>query len=109
MKLHLILPFIGFLLKKMFSGVFKINKRYRREMEQNPALMLFIGTVIGTLSVMTLTVVTALFLSDTIEVRYMLFTYIGIAVSYIMYTFFSIQFNAFLEERQELFDVIKGK
>lgn len=107
MRYHLILPFIGFLLKKMFSGVFKMNKKYRREMEQNPGLMLFIGTVIGTLTVMVLTVITALFLSDHVDVRYMLFTYIGIAVSYILYTFFSIQFNDFLEERQELFDIIK--
>lgn len=107
MRLHLILPFIGFLLKKAFSGVFKMNKKYRREMEQNPALMLFIGVVLGTLTVMVLTIITALFLSDHIEVRYMLFTYIGIAVSYILYTFFSIQFNDFLAERQELFDIIK--
>ena len=107
MRLHLILPFLGYLFRKSFSGVFSINKQYRREMEKNPGLMIFAGTLCGAMFTAVTTLIGALLLHEFYQVKYVFFAAIATAVSYITYTFFSIQFSNFLEERQELFDVIK--
>lgn len=107
MRYHLILPFIGYLFRKTFSGVFKLNRKYRREMESNPGLAIFLGTICSVLFVIVTTLISSCFLSDIYDVRNVAFTSIASAVIYIVYTFFNIQFNNFLEERQELFDVIK--
>lgn len=107
MRYHLILPFIGYLFRKMFSGVFKLNRTYRREMESHPGLAVFIGAVCSILFVAVLTVASVIFIGNELSVKYVFFGAACTAVSYIIFTFFSIQFNNFLEERQELFDVIK--
>lgn len=107
MRLHLILPFFSFLLRKTFSGVFSLNRKYRREMEHNPGLAIFLGTICSVLFVAVSSILGALLLTDFMSIRYVFMSAITLAVSYVVYTFFSIQFNNFLEERQELFDVIK--
>jgi len=106
MKLHLILPFINFLFRKAFSGVFSLNRKYRREMENHSGLAIFVGLVCSVLFVLV-SAVTGALLFDTTGFRLGFISSICVAVSYVVYTFFSIQFNNFLEERQELFDVIK--
>ena len=109
MRFHLILPFFGYLFRKSFSGVFSLNKKYRREMEKNPGLMIFVGALCGLLFVAVTSIIGAMLAPETYQVKYVFFTAIASAVTYILYTFFSIQFNNFLEERQELFDVIKDE
>ena len=107
MRYHLILPFIGYLFRKMFSGVFTINRKYRREMESNPGLALFIGAICSILFVAFSTLGTAIALNDAIGLKYGFTISASLSVCYVLYTFFSTLFNDFLEERQELFDVIK--
>lgn len=107
MRYHLILPFIGYLFRKMFSGVFKLNRKYRREMESNPGLAVFIGIICSILFVLGTTLISSCFLSDGYDVRSVAIASCAGSVIYIVFTFFNIQFNNFLEERQELFDVIK--
>lgn len=115
MKLHLVLPFIGFLLKKMFSGVIKVHHEYQNEMDHNPALMLFAGTVCGFLFIVATTLLSigiyqlgfVEFMSERLFVKSAFIGSIIFAVGYITYSFFNAQFNKFLEERRALFDVIK--
>ena len=107
MRYHLILPFIGFLFRKAFSSAFRLNRAYRREMERHPGLAIFLGAICSLLFVAITTVVSAIFIGDTLGVRYVFVGAAFTAISYIVFTFFSILFNDFLEERQELFDVIK--
>ena len=108
MRYHLVLPFIGWLFKKTFSGVFKLNKNYRREMCRNPGLGLFIGAICSLLFVAAVTIVSVIFSNGTRDViTYSFLSAAFISVSYVLGTFFSILFEDFLEERQELFDMIK--
>lgn len=107
MRTHLILPFIGYLLRKTFSGVIKINKEYRRGMDHNPALMIFAGSVCSLLFVAVTTIIAVLLLDEKVFVKTAFFGSIVVAVGYVTFTFFSILFNKFLDERQELFEMIK--
>ena len=109
MRLYLILPFIGFLLRKSFSGVFKLDKTYRREMEKHPGLAIFMGAVCSILFVAVVTILGVIFFGETVRVKYICFTAIATALTYVSYTFFRMLFNSFLEERQELFDIIKDE
>lgn len=107
MRTHLILPFIGYLLRKTFSGVIKINKNYRREMDRNPGLMIFAGSICSLLFVAVTTVISVLLFNEKVFVTTAFFGSMVVAVGYVTFTFFSILFNNFLAERQELFDMIK--
>jgi uncharacterized protein YacL len=109
MRSHLIMPFIFFLLKKMFSGVIEVNKKYRREMERMPALMIFVGTICSTLYLVVSSLIVISTGADKDIIRYAFLLNLCLCVCYIIYTFFSIQFNDFLEERQEMFDIIKDE
>ena len=109
MKLHLILPFIGYLLRKMFSGVIRLNRTYRREMENHSGLAVFIGCICGLIFVIGTTLLGMLIIGDSPMLKYLFLSSIIGAVLYIVYTFFSVQFNDFLEERQKLFDIIKDR
>ena len=109
MRYHLIWPFIGYLLRKMFSGVIKLNRRYRREMENHSGLALFIGCICGLVFVIATSLIGMLVVGDSHMLKYVFLSSVIGTVLYIVYTFFSIQFNNFLEERQELFDIIKDQ
>ena len=109
MRLHLVLPFIGYLFRKMFSGVFALHKKFRREMDRNTALSILLGFLCIILFTAITTVISSAFLPEPHQVRYVLMIDVIGGISYMVYTFFSIQFSNFLEERQELFDVIKDE
>lgn len=109
MKLHLILPFIGFLLKKIFSGVFKIHRRYRDTMEDSPGLALFAGTMCSLLFVMFSSLISMMAFQEILPIKYTFVASVIVSLSYVCYMFFSMQFKNFLDERKELFDIIKDR
>lgn len=109
MQYHLVLPFIGYLFRKTFSGVFDLHKKYRREMDRNTSLAILLGVLCTVLFTAITTVISSAFLPETQQVRYVMMADIIGCLGYMVYTFFSIQFSNFLEERQQLFDVIKDE
>lgn len=106
MRLHLILPFMGWLFRKSFSGVIRIHQQYQRQMDDTPALMLFIGTILSVLftALTTLTMTVILGRPGLIEVFY---TAAFASLSYVVLSFVSMLFDNFKEERRELFETIK--
>lgn len=109
MRVHLVLPFIGFLLKKVFSGVFRIHRRYRETMEDSPGLAMFAGTMCSIGFVMVATFISMMAFQEISPIKYTIVASAVVAFSYICYMFFSMQFKNFLDERKELFDIIKDR
>jgi len=107
MRYHLILPFFGWILKNMFSGVFNINKRYRREMEDHPGLMIFAGTACSVGFTLAAMIVAALVSGDIYVVRIALLLSATASLGYVTFTFFSTLFSKFLDDRQEMFNNIR--
>lgn len=109
MRVHLILPFIGFLLKKVFSGVFKIHRKYRETMEDSPGLGVFAGTICSTGFVMFTSLISMISFQEITPIKYTFVVSVVVSLSYVCYMFFSMQFKNFLDERKELFDIIKDQ
>lgn len=106
MKLHLILPFIGYLFKEMFSSIVYSAIRYRRLMQRDFGFSIFVGCALTMLFTAVITLISAAFFEMPI-VRNIFFAVPALCVTFMVYTGLSIMFNNFLEERQRLFNIIK--
>lgn len=104
MRYYLIWPFIKWMLFSSTSGLVTLNKKYRLEMAQNPGLGIFVGIVCSVLFIAVSTILGVVIFES---VKYPFLCAVVSSVSYVVYTFFSVLFNKFLEERNELFEVIK--
>jgi threonine/homoserine/homoserine lactone efflux protein len=78
-------------------------------MESHSGLAVFIGCICGLIFVIGTTLLGMLIIGDSHMLKYVFLSSAIGAVLYIVYTFFSVQFNDFLEERQELFEIIKDR
>ena len=107
MRYHLVFPFIGWMLRNMFSGVFAANRKYRINMEDHPALSLFAGTVCSFVFTAFMTLFSAGLFDDFHHVRYTAITAFVSSIGYVIFTFFSILFEKFLDDRKQMFEDIK--
>lgn len=107
MRYHLVLPFIGWMFRNMFSGVFAFNRKYRNNMEDNPALSLFAGTICSFVFTAFMTLFAAGLFDDFHHVRYAAITALVSSVGYVIITFFTTLFEKFLDDRKQMFDDIK--
>jgi uncharacterized membrane protein YuzA (DUF378 family) len=97
------------MMSRSFSGVISINKKYRKEMSDNPGLMIFIGVVCSIVSTAVSSLLSLLLFGNP-EVTRATFLIVGFsAIGYIIFTFFSVLFEKFIDERGHLFRVMKDE
>jgi multisubunit Na+/H+ antiporter MnhB subunit len=78
-------------------------------MEDSPGLAMFAGTMCSVGFVMVTTFISMMAFQEISPIKYTIVTSAVVAFSYVCYMFFSMQFKNFLDERKELFDIIKDR
>jgi len=108
MKLHLIKPFVIWVLKKIGAWFVKINNNYRKMMVRETGFAVFFYVFSAAVS----TVLAGLFgvavtQGSGVAAAYCAGTAFTISTIYFLYHAFSQMFEAFAKDRQELFNRLK--
>lgn len=108
--MRVILAFIKWVFVQIGKGLYKQHRHFRRGLEDETGLHIFIWFIITLLSSLAaLLVIGAIQYVTGINIPVQVwFTHIAGCVIYLVYNGVSIMYNAFKAERAELFETIKN-
>lgn len=108
MKLHLIKPFVLWILKKIVSIFTEVNRSYRKTLSREPGLATFIWCVVTGGSTVIAGMIGAVASQGNGTVAmYSAGAVLVISIIYFVYHSFSLMFAAFTKDRQDLFTYLK--
>lgn len=108
MKLHLIKPFVLWILKKIVSTFAEANREYRKTLSREPGLATFIWFFVSIGVALVISIISAIASqgSETV-IGWSAIISFTVSTGYLLYQSFSLMFAAFTKDRQELFNNLK--
>lgn len=108
MKIHLIKPFVLWILKKIGACIAETNRNYRKMLRNETGLAVFIFVLLCTVSTVVSAFIGMMASNGNSAVAgYTALAVFTVMITYFLYNAFSLMFAAFAKERQELFNYLK--
>jgi hypothetical protein len=107
MKPFLLFAFIRWIFSKIVSNVADTNTRFRCSLRRETGLALFAWLILTVIFMTVITGIGAIFIDSPAQLGWFVLAQFAVSVLYLSINGVTIMYEAFKQDRQELFNILK--